>query len=145
MEGNMSFGEHVGKLKDEIEKNNFTREEDLSNEKTENERIGKMQKLIENRHFALNANDETKKMIGKAWFKNPLGQKMEGMFYVDEKGDVFELDFKSEDFLGTLPGQENLFLDKIQNLLKKVGLDLCVINADLQRAFDIEKSIKEKI
>lgn len=137
----LSFKEHVAKLEDEINKNDNEQQDE--SEKELGNKIEKIKKLIENKRFALAPNEKTKEMKGKAWFKKPLMGRMEGMYFIEEDGTVFELDFKKDDFLGTLPGMENIFLDKIQTIMEKVGLNLCVINSDLQRAANIEEEIEK--
>ena len=118
-------------------------EKNIVPEKTDWEmKLDKMKMLIENKKFALAANEKTKEMIGKAWFKHPLGQKMDGMFFVDAEGTVFELDFKKEDFIGSMK-DENMFFDEFQRLAEGCGLKLCSINPDLQKASAIEDDIEK--
>jgi len=120
-----------------------TMEKNITPEKTDWEmKVGKMKALIENKKFALATSEKTKEMIGKVWFKHPLGQKMDGMFFVDTEGTVFELDFKKEDFIGSMK-DENMFFDEFQRLTEECGLKLCSITSDLQKASAIEDNIEK--
>lgn len=112
-------------------------------EKTDWEtKVGKMKALVKNKRFALAPNEKTKEMIGRAWFKHPLGQKMDGMFFIDADGTVFELDFKKEDFIGSAK-EENRFFDVFQKLVAESGFELCALEDDLQKASAIEKEMEK--